>query len=54
MRRLLGMLAAALVLIPVSEAHSDSSGYATVGNLKMYYEIHGESDQEPVIVLHGA
>ena len=54
MRRLLGIVAAALVLIPVSKAHSDNSGYATVGNLKMYYEIHGEGNPEPVIVLHGA
>ena len=54
MRRLLGIVAAALVLIPGSKAHSESSGYATVGNLKMYYEIHGEGNPEPVIVLHGA
>jgi len=54
MRRLLGIVAAALVLMPVSKAHSDNSGYATVGNLKMYYEIHGEGNPEPVIVLHGA
>ena len=54
MRRLLGIVAAALALIPGSKAHSESSGYATVGNLKMYYEIHGEGNPEPVIVLHGA
>src|SRR5882672_12577406 len=36
----------------VSGQQKPTTGYAPVGGLKMYYEIHGSG--EPVVVLHGA
>ena len=36
----------------VSGQQKPTTGYAPVGGLKMYYEIHGSGD--PVVLLHGA
>src|SRR5467141_1968716 len=36
----------------VSGQQKPTTGYAPVGGLKMYYEIHGSG--EPVVLLHGA
>ena len=38
--------------IAVPAQQKSSAGYAPVGGLKMYYEIHGSG--EPVVLLHGA
>jgi len=41
-----------LLLGVVSGQQKPTTGYAPVGGLKMYYEIHGSG--EPVVLLHGA
>src|SRR5262244_2201798 len=38
------------IVVPAQQ--KSSAGYAPVGGLKMYYEIHGSG--EPVVLLHGA
>src|SRR5260370_35765391 len=42
------------MLVPavVSAQQKPTTGYAPVGGLKMYYEVHGSG--EPVVLLHGA
>ena len=42
----------ALVLMTGLQGNSQTSGYAPVNGLKMYYEIHGKGN--PVVLLHGA
>lgn len=45
------------LIIGASNAAAESvdKGYAEIGNLKMYYERHGnDTEAEPIIVLHGA
>jgi len=47
------LLAAALVLGTALPAFAeDTSGYAPINGLQMYYEIHGEG--EPLVLIHGA
>ena len=44
-----------LLSIAVSApAQKPTTGYVPIKGLKMYYEIHGSSDGEPVVLLHGA
>src|SRR6476469_10592735 len=46
-------LAMMMLLSPVASGQpKPTTGYAPVGGLKMYYEIHGSG--EPVVLLHGA
>lgn len=55
MRHLLGIGIALLIATSTASADSIEKGYAEIGNLKMYYERHGDDlDSEPIIVLHGA
>jgi pimeloyl-ACP methyl ester carboxylesterase len=49
---LLSMLMTTLLSGAVSGQQKPVAGYAPVGGLKMYYEIHGSG--EPVVLLHGA
>ena len=46
------MLLSVLLSGVVSGQQKPTTGYAPVGGLKMYYEIHGSG--EPVVLLHGA
>ncbi|HUI31963.1 MAG TPA: alpha/beta hydrolase [Candidatus Acidoferrales bacterium] len=47
------MIAVGLTMLAVARGQ-DSSGYAPVGALKMYYEIHETShDRVPLVLLHG-
>src|SRR5262249_8354177 len=48
----LGMLLAVFLSRGVLGQQKPTTGYAPVGGLKMYYEIHGSG--EPVVLLHGA
>ena len=48
----LTMLMTTLLSGVVSGQQKPTTGYAPVGGLKMYYEIHGSG--EPVVLLHGA
>src|SRR5256886_15658917 len=48
----LSMLLSMLLAGVVSGQQKPTTGYAPVGGLKMYYEIHGSG--EPVVLLHGA
>jgi len=41
-----------LVVAGVSAQQKPTTGYATVNEVKMYYEVHGSG--EPVVLLHGA
>jgi pimeloyl-ACP methyl ester carboxylesterase len=42
-----------MVVSPVASAHQkQTTGYAPVNGLKMYYEVHGSG--EPVVLLHGS
>ena len=43
-----------MMLVPavVSAQQKQTTGYAPVSGLKMYYEVHGSG--EPVVLLHGA
>lgn len=47
------LAATALMLGSTMTAHAeDTSGYAPINGLEMYYEVHGEGD--PLVLLHGA
>src|SRR5712664_418251 len=46
------MLLTMLLSGVVSGQQNPTTGYAPVGGLKMYYEVHGSGD--PVVLLHGA
>jgi pimeloyl-ACP methyl ester carboxylesterase len=47
------LAATALILGSTMTAHAeDTSGYAPINGLEMYYEVHGEGD--PLVLLHGA
>src|SRR5438093_13373553 len=48
----LSMLLTMLFSGIVSGQQKPATGYAPVGGLKMYYEVHGSGD--PVVLLHGA
>src|SRR6266403_5577136 len=48
----LSMLLSMLLAGVVSGQQKPTTGYAPVGGLKMYYEVHGSGD--PVVLLHGA
>jgi pimeloyl-ACP methyl ester carboxylesterase len=48
----MSMLMTVLLLGVVSGQEKPTTGYAPVGGLKMYYEVHGSG--EPVVLLHGA
>lgn len=48
----LSMLLTMLLSGVVSGQQKPTTGYAPVGDLKMYYEIHGNG--QPVVLLHGA
>jgi hypothetical protein len=37
-----------------AQAPKPTTGYAPVNGLKMYYEIHGSSSGEPLVLLHGS
>ena len=37
-----------------AQAQRPTTGYAPVNGLKMYYEIHGSSSGEPLVLLHGS
>src|ERR1700682_1395626 len=37
-----------------AQAQKPKTGYAPVKGLKMYYEIHGTGDGEPLVLLHGS
>jgi pimeloyl-ACP methyl ester carboxylesterase len=37
-----------------AQAQKPIKGYAPVNGLKMYYEIHGTADGEPLVLLHGS
>jgi pimeloyl-ACP methyl ester carboxylesterase len=37
-----------------AQAQKPTTGYAPVNGLKMYYEIHGSSRGEPLVLLHGS
>jgi pimeloyl-ACP methyl ester carboxylesterase len=37
-----------------AQAQKPTTGYAPVKGLKMYYEIHGSGDSEPLVLLHGS
>jgi pimeloyl-ACP methyl ester carboxylesterase len=37
-----------------AQAQKPTTGYAPVKGLKMYYEIHGTGDGEPLVLLHGS
>jgi pimeloyl-ACP methyl ester carboxylesterase len=46
---------AALLPIAVSaQPQQPTTGYAPVNGLKMYYEVHGSSSGEPLVLLHGS
>lgn len=47
------LAATAFILGSIMTAHAeDTSGYAPINGLEMYYEVHGEG--EPLVLLHGA
>src|SRR5882762_10963713 len=48
----LSILLSMLLAGVVSGQQKPTTGYAPVGGLKMYYEVHGSGD--PVVLLHGA
>ena len=54
------MKTAALIFIALlsttasAHAQKPTTGYAPVNGLKMYYEIHGSGDGEPLVLLHGS
>lgn len=55
MRHLFAILIALFITTSTASAAGVEMGYAEVGNLKMYYERHGnDTEAEPIIVLHGA
>ena len=37
-----------------AQAHTPTTGYAPVNGLEMYYEMHGSSSGEPLVLLHGS
>jgi pimeloyl-ACP methyl ester carboxylesterase len=37
-----------------AQAQTPTTGYAPVNGLRMYYEIHGNGDGEPLVLLHGS
>jgi pimeloyl-ACP methyl ester carboxylesterase len=45
-----------LLLLGAVPAHAQepTTGYAPVNGLRMYYEIHGSADGEPLVLLHGS
>ncbi len=50
----LAFFAALLPLSLNAAAQQDSiTGYATLGNLRMYYEIHGTGKGQPLVLIHG-
>jgi pimeloyl-ACP methyl ester carboxylesterase len=49
------LIIAALLPIAVSaQPQQPTTGYAPVNGLKMYYEVHGSSSGEPLVLLHGS
>jgi pimeloyl-ACP methyl ester carboxylesterase len=49
---ILTLLLTLLLSAVVSGQQKSTTGYAPVGGLKMYYEVHGSGD--PVVLLHGS
>lgn len=46
------LLLGSVIQLNAQQVHPNSSGYATVNGIKIYYEVYGEG--KPVILLHGA
>lgn len=55
MRHLFAIGIALFITTTAASAEDVEKGYAEIGQLKMYYERHGnDTEAEPIIVLHGA